>query len=90
MKTKKSGKGFLLSILISLMFNLEWTVPAWVFLVLHLLKGISLWWFLGSMILWVIIVALRILVFDSLTRAGDYKDPPKENKNPYSKTYLKK
>jgi len=83
-KIKKS-KGFLLSLLISLLFNLEWTVPAWIFLALHLWKGISLWWFVGSIILWVIFVTVRILVFGSLTRAGNYKDPPKENKNPYSK-----
>ena len=85
MKIKKSSRGFLLSLLISLVFNLEWTVPAWIFLGLHFWKGISLWWFVGSIILWVIFVALRILVFGSLTRAGNYKDPPKENKNPYSK-----
>ena len=84
MKTKKS-KGFLLSLLISLVFNLEWTVPAWIFLGLHFWKGISLWWFVGSIILWVLFVALRVLVFSSLARAGNYKDPPKENKNPYSK-----
>ena len=85
MKIKKSSRGFLLSLLISLVFNLEWTVPAWIFLGLHFWKGISLRWFVGSMILWVIFVTVRILVFGSLTRAGNYKDPPKENKNPYSK-----
>ena len=85
MKEPKRKRGFLLSFLISLVFNLEWTVPAWIFLGLHFRKGISIWWFVGSIILWLIFVALRVLVFGSLTRAGNYKDPPKENKNPYSK-----
>ena len=85
MKEPKRKRGLFLSFLISLVFNLEWTVPAWIFLGLHFWKGISIWWFVGSIILWLIFVALRVLVFGSLTRAGNYKDPPKENKNPYSK-----
>ena len=85
MKEPNRKRGLFLSFLISLVFNLEWTVPAWIFLGLHFWKGLSLWWFVGSMILWVIFVTVRILVFGSLTRAGNYKDPPKENKNPYSK-----
>ena len=85
MKIKKSNSGFFFSLLLSLLFNLEWTVPAWIFLALHFLKGFSLWWFVSSIILWVAFVALRVLVFGSLARAGNYKDEPKENKNPYSK-----
>ena len=85
MKKIKRGNGFILSLLLSLAFNLEWTVPAWIFLALHFWKGLSLWWFFGSMLLWITIIALRVLVFGSLTRAGNYKDPPKENKNPHSK-----
>ncbi|MBR3815288.1 MAG: hypothetical protein IKJ27_01030 [Clostridia bacterium] len=85
MKIKKSNSGFFFSLLLSLLFNLEWTVPAWILLALHFWKGISVWWFAGSIILWVIFVALRIIVLGSLTRAGNFKDPPKENKNPYSK-----
>ena len=88
LKIKRSSKGFMISLLISLAFNLEWTVPAWIFLALHFWKGISLWWFIGSMILWVLFIALRVLLFSSLVRAGNYKDPPKENKNPYSKKNL--
>ena len=84
LKVKKKNSGFLLSLLISLVFNLEWTVPAWIFFGLHFWKGISLWWFVGSMILWAVFVLLKGLFFGSLTRAGNYKDPPKENKNPYS------
>ena len=84
----KKGRGFIFSILLSLVFNLEWTVPAWIFLALHFWKGISLWWFGGSIILWIVFVLLKSFVFGSLTRAGNYKDPQKENKNPYSKKNL--
>ncbi len=85
MKEPKRKRGLFLSFLISLVFNLEWTVPAWIFLGLHFWKGISIWWFVGSIALWVLFVMLKAFVFGSLTRAGNYKDPPKENKNPYSK-----
>ena len=84
----KKGSGFIFSVLLCLVFNLEWTVPAWIFLALHFWKGISLWWFGGSIILWIVFVLLKSFVFGSLTRAGNYKDPPKENKNPYSKKNL--
>lgn len=85
MKNRKKNSSFFFSVFLSLVFNLEWTVPAWILLGLHFWIGISLWWFVGSIILWFFFVALRVLVFGSLTRAGNYKDPPKENKNPYSK-----
>ncbi len=90
MRMPKRKNGFALSLLLSLLFNLEWTVPAWIFLGLHFWKGLSLWWFVISIILWVVFVTLRVVVFGSLARAGNYKDPPKENKNPYSKTNVKK
>ena len=81
---KNSGSR-LISVALGLIFNLEWTVPAWIFLALHFLMGISIWWFIGAMALWVLFVVLKMFVFGSLVRAGSYKDKPKENKNPYSK-----
>lgn len=90
MRKPKKKNGFALSFLLSLLFNLEWTVPAWIFLGLHFWKGISIWWFVISIILWVVFITLRVVVFGSLARAGNYKDPPKENKNPYSKSDTKK
>ena len=90
MRKSEKKSGFLLSLLLSLMFNLEWTVPAWIFLGLHFWKGISVWWFVISIILWGMFIIFRVVVFGSLTRAGNFKDPPKENKNPYSQKEYKK
>ena len=81
----KNSSSRLISVALSLIFNLEWTVPAWILLALHFWKGISLLWFIGAIILWVLFVMLKMFVFGSLARAGNYKDKPKENKNPYSK-----
>lgn len=90
MRQPKRKSGFALSLLLSLLFNLEWTVPAWIFLGLHFWKGVSLWWFVISIVLWVMFILLRVVAFGSLARAGNYKDPPKENKNPYSRKDTKK
>ena len=90
MRRPKRQGGFLLSLLLTLLFNLEWTIPAWIFLALHFWKGISILWFICSILLWMLFVMLKLFVFGSLTRAGNYKDPPKVNKNPYSsKGYTK-
>ena len=90
MRQPKRQSGFVLSLLLTLLFNLEWTIPAWIFLALHFWKGISILWFICSMLLWIAFVMLKLLVFGSLTRAGNYKDLPKENKNPYSSGGYKK
>lgn len=90
MRQPKRQSGFLLSLLLTLLFNLEWTIPAWIFLALHFWKGISILWFICSILLWILFVMLKLFVFGSLTRAGNYKDPPKENKNPYSSGGYKK
>ena len=66
-----------------MLLNPEGTIPAWIFLALHFLRGWSLLWFGLALALWVIylIVWMRIVGW-----AGSCSkpDPPKENKNPYS------
>ena len=78
---RKSGN-FLLCLLINMVLNLEWSIPAWILLGLHFAFGLSLWWFCGAIALWI----LRILVGMWLIRWASNvpKDPPLENKNPYS------
>ena len=79
-----TNRGFFLSLALSLLFNMEWTVPAWILLTLHFITGLSLWWFAAAILIWFVIIFLRVCLLISLTKAGNYKDPPKENKNPYS------
>ncbi len=82
-------RGFFAALGINLIFNLEWTIPAWILLALHFIFEISLWYFAGAIALWVIGVAVKTIVFSRLIREGNRPDPPKENKNPYSSSGYK-
>ena len=83
-KTKRSGT-FLLSFIINLLLNLEWSIPAWILLALHFLFGISIWWFIGGLALWFGVICIHMLFIGWAVSCGNQKAPPKENKNPYSK-----
>lgn len=84
MRQPKKQSRFILSLLLTLLFNLEWTIPAWICLALHFIVGLSLWYFAAALGLWVLIIFTKSLILRLLNKAGNYKDPPKENKNPYS------
>ena len=84
MKWVKKDSGFLLSFFINLLFNLEWAIPAVICFVLHFIFGISLWWTLGFIALWVIIVLARTSLLFALNRVGNMPEKQRENKNPYS------
>ena len=84
MRQPKRQSGFVLSVLLTLLFNLEWTIPAWICLALHFIIGLSLWYFVIALGLWVLLIVTKSLILRLLNKAGNIKDPPKENKNPYS------
>lgn len=84
-KTKKRG-GFFLCLGINMLLNLEWSIPAWILLALYCWLGISLWWFVGAMVLWVLRVMAGMWFMGWVSSCGNEKEPPKPNKNPYSKT----
>ena len=84
---KKHGtgkRGFVAALCVNLVFNLEWTIPAWIALALHFFLDISILWFVGAIALWIVGVGIKTAVFSWLIREGNRPDPPKENKNPYS------
>ena len=82
-KIKRSGN-FLLCLLINLLFQLEWSIPAWVLLALHFWLDISIRWFVGGLAFWILIVLAKMWLIGWAADCGSRKDPPKENKNPYS------
>ena len=86
MKKKRytGNKGFIVAWCVNLIFDLEWTIPAWILLAAHFIFKISIWWFVGALVVWVIGVAIKTAVFSWLVHVGNIPDPPKENKNPYS------
>jgi len=83
-RTKRRGS-FLLCLLINLLLNLEWSIPAWVLLALHIWLDISIWWFVGAVGLWMVSILTGMWLMGWAASCGNEKDPPKENKNPYSK-----
>lgn len=88
-KRPQINGGFFAALGINLIFDLEWTIPAWILLVLHFVFDISILWFIGAIALWVVGVGVKTAVFSWLIREGNRPDPSKENKNPYSSTEYK-
>ena len=71
-------------LLINLLLNLEWSIPACILLALHFWLKISIWWFVGGLGLWILVVLAGMWLMGWAIDSGKQKDPPKENKNPYS------
>lgn len=84
MRKAKSGGAFFLSFIINLLLNLEWSIPAWIFLALHFLLEISIRWFVGGLAFWLLSILVDMWLISWAARCGNEKDPPKPNKNPYS------
>ena len=78
---------FLRSVLfffLNLLFHWRWSIPAWILLICHFAFGISIWWFVGAIILFVVCVELYALLIGGMIRLGNADEAPKQNKNPYS------
>ena len=86
MRRTRRKRNFLLTLLINLLLNLEWAIPAVVLLILHFRLNISPWWTAAGLALWLLRVLAGMLFMGWAVKCGSEKDPPKENKNPYSKT----
>ena len=84
MKKPQISGGFWLSLLLSMLFNLEWTIPAWILLAMHYWRGWPIKWFWIALAAWVVIIWARMSLLSTLSRWSNEKDPVKENKNPYS------
>ena len=90
-KRFRSNGGFFIALGFNLIFNLEWTIPAWILLALYFALNISIWWFVGTMIIWISIIALYTAFLCWVSRACNTPEIKKENKNPYSaKTVIPK
>ena len=85
MKEYRRRGNFFLCLLVNMLLALPWTIPAWVLLAVHFWKGISIWWFAGTMGLWLLGVLFSVWFLQWAAKCGSEQDPPKENKNPYSK-----
>ena len=58
--------GFWLCLGLNLIFTVQWSIPAWIALVLHFVLRISLIWFAGLLVLWILIVFLTTLLLSKI------------------------
>ena len=84
MRRTKRGGSLLLCLLINLLLNLEWSIPALILLGLHFWLDISLWWFVAALSLWVLSVLTGTWFMGWASRVGGEPTAHRENKNPYS------
>lgn len=75
---------FLVYLLINLGTSLEWSVPAWILLIMHYARGWSIYLFWAALGVWIAITALKMLILRLANRLGSSPSPKQENKNPYS------
>ena len=74
-----------MTILINLLFNLRWSIPAWVLLILHYAVGISIVYFWIALGAWIFgIFLLGAFVGWARNQKQIPDNAQKENKNPYS------
>ncbi len=87
--TRRYGS-FFLCLIVNLVLNLEWSIPAFLLLALHIWLDISIWWFIGGLAFWVLRILFGMWIMRWAVKCSSVKDPPKRNKNPYSKTNERK
>ncbi len=83
MKKTNSGN-FFLALILNLVFNLEWLIPAVLFLILHFTVKLPIFWFWISLGLWMGGVLIITLVLGWAGKCSETPEP-RENKNPYSR-----
>lgn len=83
----KRARDFFLVFLFNLLINFEWTIPAWVLLVLHFVLDLSIFWFIGAIALWIVGIFVWMSVIGWAGRCATDLNDNKKNVNPYSVGY---
>lgn len=68
----------------NLIFDLEWSIPAWLLLILRFVLGWPIWLFAAALAVFVLGVLLKTAFISWAASAGNIPDAPKKNLNPYS------
>ena len=84
MRLNRRGGSFIVCLLFNLLFNFEWSIPAWICLILRAICDISLWWFVGALGFWLVSVLSGMWMVGWAAAVSSEPSPQKENKNPYS------
>lgn len=84
MRTTNLDGGFLLCLFFNILLNLEGLIPAVILFGFHFLFGLSIWWSVFAIGLWILSIVFWMYFMRHARKAAGTPDPPKENKNPYS------
>ncbi len=84
MKKTDKDLGIILAIIINLVLNLEWSIPAWIALILYFTIHIPIYIFWALLLIWILWIVLTTIFLGYITKLGNERDMEKENKNPYS------
>lgn len=79
------SNGRLLSVLFIIFDSICMLIPTVLLLVLHFTLGISIWWFVGLLTVWIISVILGSFILNWASSCSNEEKPYRENKNRYSK-----
>ncbi len=82
---KANSGNFFLALILNIVFNAEWAIPAIVLLILHFTIDLSILWFWLAVGIWVGGTLIVTLILSWAGRCAE-PDKPQENKNPYSAT----
>lgn len=83
-KTSKTHLGFFACLLINIVLNIEWSIPAWILLACHFIFDISIWWFVAALALWLIIMIGWMHFIGWAASCSNETSEARPNKNPYS------
>ncbi len=78
--------GFLLCLLLNMLFRFEWAIAAVVLLAIHFWLGWPLFLAWIALGIWFAYALAVTLVLSAANRFGNEPTPQKQNKNPYSKS----
>lgn len=86
MRRTARDHGFILCLLLNMVFRFEWAIVAVVLLVTHFLFGWPLFLTFVALGIWVVYALFVTLVLSAANRAGNAPTPDRPNRNPYSKS----
>ena len=79
-----TGHGFVLSLLLNMLFRAGWLALAAILLILHLVIGWPLWLIVIPLVCWVLHALLITLILGWANGSAQEPVPEQKNVNPYS------
>lgn len=86
MRKTARNHGFLLCLVLNMMFRFEWAIAAIVLLVIHFWLGWPLFLVWIALGIWLLYALFVTLVLSAANRIGNEPPAERPNKNPYSKS----